>query len=190
MPAANVDPAGESPGPNNRDVSRTAMFVAATLVIGGQPNPVRIRNMSVQGALIEGAVLPKPGDQADLVRASLRVSGKAAWTRGNQCGFSFAENVDIGEWMARTTPTHQQWVDAAVHQIRQGVDETPSPQTTRAGQAMASDEVRLKAAIALLEQMEETFSDVDELIQRYPEQVQSIDRVLQILRAMLFRPRG
>lgn len=55
---------------------RTAMFVAATCVSFDRVQPVRVRNMSRDGALLEGAVLPGEGEAFELVRAHLRVAAQ------------------------------------------------------------------------------------------------------------------
>ena len=60
------------------------MLVAATLHVDGQLLPVRIRNMSVSGALIEAATLPPAGAAVVLERGSLQVAGRISWSTGSR----------------------------------------------------------------------------------------------------------
>ncbi|MEO7602781.1 MAG: hypothetical protein ABIS39_05895, partial [Sphingomicrobium sp.] len=111
-------PADAASGSDLRKGLRTAMLVSATSVSGHRVQPVRIRNMSRDGAMLEGAVVPAPDEEFELVRAHLRVSARSMWASGNQCGVSFKAPIDVVEWMARIAPGHQQRVDALVHQAR------------------------------------------------------------------------
>lgn len=170
---------------NLRTLPRTALFVAATIVMGEQVDPVRVRNMSPHGALIEGAVLPAAGHRVELVRGHLRVSATAQWTAGNQCGLVFVESVDVSEWMARMTATHQQRVDAMVHQARKDMAAGIPVSALDSSHPSPTEREKIAAAIALLEAMEDVLADDADLVTRHADQLQSLDRVLQLLRGLV-----
>ncbi len=164
-----------------RSSPRTAMFVAATSVSGNRVQPVRIRNMSRDGALLEGAVLPAPDEEFELVRAHLRVTARSTWTIGNQCGVSFNAPIDVAEWMSRIAPSHQQQVDALVDQARQEIAagrQTIPPGTPKS----ASNLANIQTAIALLEDLEGALADDALVIERHHDKLQALDRALQLLR--------
>ena len=58
---------------------RTSMFVLATIAAPTVSGPVKIRNMSVGGALIEGDALPRTGEHLRLRRGELTVCGRIVW---------------------------------------------------------------------------------------------------------------
>ena len=166
-----------------RESPRTAMFVAATAVSNNSVQPVRVRNMSRDGALLEGPALPAPGEEFELVRAHLSVSARTTWAGGNQCGVSFKAPIDVAGWMARITSAHQQQVDALVHQARldiaagrqQAPPTLPKP---------VPDLANIQTAIELLEGLEGALADDALLIARHQTQLQALDRALQLLRVV------
>lgn len=173
---------------NARDLQRTKLFVAATIVIDGQVDPVRVRDMSPRGALIEGAVLPLAGASLELVRAHLRVSARSMWVRGNQCGVSFEETVDVAEWMTRNSPTQQQRIDALFHRARCNVETTRSERHYSSAGEIEHEDGDLLGGIDLLASMQEALV-LDPYIQmHHPDQLRSLQKVLRLLRGLLTQP--
>ena len=168
---------------NLREIQRKALFVAATIVVGDQVDPVRVRNMSAGGALLEGAVLPVPGTTFEVVRAHLSVGAKAMWTRGNQCGVSFCENVDVAEWMTPNSPTQQQRIDSMFHQARCQVAAVRKDRHDTAGsdEVPSADPVRM--AIRMLVAMEEVFVIDPHIQMNHPAQMRALKKVLNLLRS-------
>ena len=76
------------------------MFLVATLYFGGASSPVRVRNMSTTGALIEGASLPKTGTEVILRRGALEAPATTAWSKAGRAGLTFAGPVDASYWLA------------------------------------------------------------------------------------------
>lgn len=101
---------------------RSNIFVMAALYADGRPiTPVRLRNISRTGALIEAAVLPAPGSCVRLTRASLSASGTLLWVRGSKGGIQFESPVAVGEWLPQGRRGFgQQFVDELFHQKRLG----------------------------------------------------------------------
>jgi len=99
---------------------RTHLFVAATLYSGGDAEPVRIRNMSPSGALLDGAVIPEPGTAVTLKRGSLEACGRVAWSADQKAGIAFSGPVEVAAWMSRQPSSHQARVDEIMAEIRIG----------------------------------------------------------------------
>lgn len=108
--------AAEDNAPHQRSESRNNLFVVAALSSASASGPVRIRNMSPHGALIEGPVLPPKGTSVRLSRGSLSVTGHIVWRRDNRAGVRFDSAISVGEWLPNgRAATGQQKVDEIVH---------------------------------------------------------------------------
>jgi hypothetical protein len=64
---------------NNRSELRSNLFLSAELVVGPAALPVRVRNLSPHGALVDGGSLPPAGASVRLVRGDLSAEGEIAW---------------------------------------------------------------------------------------------------------------
>lgn len=104
----------------SRSSSRSNVFLAAALAGDGGSQSVRIRNLSADGALLEGRDLPKKGEKAQLRRGSLFVQGKIAWENARFCGIRFEHPILVPEWVRRSGSEAQLRVDAAIEQVRGG----------------------------------------------------------------------
>src|SRR5574338_707014 len=93
---------------------RTNLFLAAVLHGGKSSSPVRLRNMSSEGALAEGVDVPQAGSEVRLVRGSLAASATVAWSAQGRCGLHFSSPVSVREWLAPPANQDQQRVDDAV----------------------------------------------------------------------------
>src|SRR6185312_726100 len=82
---------------------RTNMFLGAVIRSAGLSFPVKVRNMSVSGALAEGRDLPEEGAEVELVRGSLAVSATVAWCSEGRCGLRFLSLACIRDWLAPPT---------------------------------------------------------------------------------------
>lgn len=105
--------------PDPRSDPRANVFLTATLYADGI-YPVRIRNLSIHGVLIEGASLPCEGVAVRLRRGSLGLSGEIAWQRGKHCGVHFETPISVDEWVKGAGSAAQQGIDAAIAEIRNG----------------------------------------------------------------------
>ena len=82
--------------PNRRSV-RKPVLLSAIVEVAGERVPVRLRNLSEEGALIEGARLPPAGTTTWFERGALRLIGKIVWADGNFAGILFARRLDAAE---------------------------------------------------------------------------------------------
>jgi hypothetical protein len=108
---------------------RSNIFVAATLYASGGSTPVRIRNMSRNGALIEAAALPRSGTAIRLSRGPLSVAGELIWVTGPKAGLHFSSSIAVADWLPNgNRGSGQQLIDEMVHQSRLGaIPKTGAP---------------------------------------------------------------
>jgi hypothetical protein len=106
------------PETDPRSAGRSNVFLAAVLHGGAAPAPVRIRNISPTGALIEGASLPPEGTAIRLVRGDLSGNGELAWSSAGNAGIRFVDAVDVASWVRRVGHSGQQRVDRVVAALR------------------------------------------------------------------------
>jgi len=83
----------ESSHPLNRRTRRSQVLMTATLELSGSALPVKLRNLSVDGALIEGNGLPVEGSQVVFKRLELSVPGRIAWVTAKRAGVTFDEQL-------------------------------------------------------------------------------------------------
>lgn len=80
----------ESSIAKNRRSSRSNVLLAATIEVGGIAVSVKLRNLSQEGALIEGERLPIEGSMTIFRRNELRIDSRIAWVQGRFAGVAFA----------------------------------------------------------------------------------------------------
>ena len=68
---------------------RSPVLLAATVEVAGEPIPVKLRNLSEEGALIEGEKLPLEGSSTFFQRNELRLKSRVVWVHGNYAGVAF-----------------------------------------------------------------------------------------------------
>lgn len=73
----------------NRRSRRSPVLLAATVEVGGAPLSVKLRNLSEQGALIEGESLPAEGSVTYFERNELRLKSRVVWVHGRYAGVAF-----------------------------------------------------------------------------------------------------
>lgn len=84
----------ESGNPQNRRSRRSQLLMAATLEISGRALDVKLRNLSSDGARVEGDNLPIEGTDLLFRKGDLAVAGHVIWSKGRQAGISFAQELD------------------------------------------------------------------------------------------------
>ena len=104
-----------------RSDPRAHVFLMAVLCSGLKSTPVRVRNISAHGALLEGKDLPAEQRTVSLKRGSLATAGQIAWSKGQQCGIRFSGPIEVAEWVDRAGPVGQQRIDATVAEFKNGV---------------------------------------------------------------------
>jgi hypothetical protein len=84
----------ESSMMKNRRSRRSPVLLAATVEVAGQPIAVKLRNLSEEGALIEGDRLPLEGSSSWFERNDLRLKSRIVWVQGRYAGVAFDEPLN------------------------------------------------------------------------------------------------
>ena len=69
-----------------------------------------LRNLSAEGALVEGAQLPPEGSATIFRRNELRVDGQIVWVEGRYAGIAFTRELERAE-LLREVPRPRQKFD-------------------------------------------------------------------------------
>ena len=173
-----------------RGATRSNLYLAAALYCDGFSCPVKIRNISISGALIEGAAIPAEGSLVQLVRGALIVHGLVAWSREGQCGLKFSGCVDVQQWRASPSNSEQQRVDEIVRLVKAGAVPLPVPPLSKiaepqevrdASSDLAAD---LGRASKLLENLGGVLASDLEIVTRHGTALQNLDIAMQVLAAV------
>lgn len=84
----------QSSASQNRKTRRSNVLMSASLELSGTSLPVKLRNLSADGALVEGAKLPIEGSSILFRKGELSMVGTVAWVKGKQAGISFAQKLE------------------------------------------------------------------------------------------------
>lgn len=173
-----------------RTASRASLYLAATLYCDGSSSPVKIRNISSAGVLIEGVVIPSVGSLVQLVRGGLIVHGLVAWSVEDRAGIKFSGTVDVQQWRAVPKNGEQQRVDEVVRLVKAGA--VPLPVTplaySRANEGgpesppdLSED---LRRALALLDSLGRTLAGDTGIVARHGVALQNLDIAMQVISAV------
>ena len=98
----------------NRRSRRSPVLLAAAIEVAGRKVAVKLRNLSEEGALIEGETLPPEGAITVFERNELRVPGRVVWVHERYAGIAFDERLNPDEVLRHVPapkPKTQQQVD-------------------------------------------------------------------------------
>lgn len=186
---------GESGDPSTSSGGRAPrknLLLTATIRSGGVSAPVRIRNLSVKGAMVDAKALPEPGATVVLQRLEIEMRGVVVWRTEGRCGIHFEGAASVDEWVAgRRAPAAifglgQSRVDQIQAAIRSGRDiadeETAvadSPELITDVEARVAEE--LDHVQRMLDGVAGDLIDDAALVQRHSEALQRFDNACQIL---------
>src|SRR4051812_4223764 len=138
-------------------------MLAATISRGAALYPVRIRNVSETGALIEGAELPEAGAEVLLSRGETEIDAIVAWASGSRRGVHFSHPVAVDIWRAGkpaiTPPASQNRVDLIQAVARSGrkAGELPAPPPEE--RWIGEIETRMAEELAFVQRLVESLGD-------------------------------
>lgn len=180
--------------PIDRRAERVHLFLVATLYFGRMSNPVRVRNLSATGALVEGASLPQFGETVILRRGALEAHGTVIWSGSGKAGLKFSGLVEVADWLPVKAATRQTQVDQVAFGMKHGggaVDAVAVP-AVHHNLSMASVVVDLEVLQAQLGQLGDKLAEDEFLLASHPE-VQFLDaagqRIGRIVEALRTAPR-
>ena len=73
----------------SRRHARVRVLLSAKLVTTTDETSIRIRDLSLSGAMVQGLHLPRVGSDIILVRGSFEIFAAVIWCRGDMCGVEF-----------------------------------------------------------------------------------------------------
>lgn len=181
-------------GAEHRAARRTNLMLAAEIETNGRRAPVRIRNLSETGALIEGGALPEKGASLILHRGNFHIGATIAWSGGGRCGIHFDRPISLPEWTGKALPPEsgfrdQSRVDALQVEARSTPLVPPAP-TATANPALSEEaRLNLRARLAdelayvrrLLDSMGDELVGEPIVVAHHSRTLQSIDLAGQIL---------
>ena len=165
---------GIVPAAENRVEGRSNVFLTATLHVDGKTAPVRIRNISARGALIDAPGLPEVGSPVKLVRGGLSAVGEIAWVGEGQAGVNFDREIDVPAWVQRVGHPGQQRVDGMIAALRAGMGAVPERPRRHSLAAISAELDAICERMAHAQPMSDTLS----------EDLVRLDTVAQALRAL------
>ena len=91
----------------NRRSGRSPVLLSAKIDVLGTEASVVLRNLSSDGALIEGAQLPPEGVSTTFCRNDLTIKGRIVWVEGRFAGLAFNRQLEREE-LLRHVPKPRQ----------------------------------------------------------------------------------
>lgn len=171
---------------------RKNLLLTATIRSGGVTAPVRIRNLSEKGAMVDGQALPEPGASLILQRLEVEMRGVVAWRADGRCGIQFEGAASVDEWVAgRRAPaaifgqgqSRVDQIQAAIRGGRDIVGEDVPP--ARPAELITDVEARVAEELDHVQRMlDDVAGDLIgdmALLQRHGEALQRFDNACQIL---------
>lgn len=186
-----ISESGDLPTELRKSV-RTSMFVSATLRTVANAHPVRVRNMSTKGTLIEAPSLPPVGTAVELSRGALAAVGTVAWVESGRCGLALTGMVDTQAWMSRA-PAHQLEVDQRIADARAAMATAPRADvplvepTPGFDRILAPPQGEIDLLLSQLEALGDSLSSDEHVLTAHGNALQIIDEVQQRLRALARR---
>lgn len=92
----------------NRRGRRSLVLMAASIEAEGLSAAVKLRNMSREGALVEGDQLPAVGSYVRFCKNELNLAGRVAWVDGGRAGIAFEEMLDPESVLRHVPPRRPQ----------------------------------------------------------------------------------
>lgn len=175
-------------GAGGRDQARSSLFIAAVMRSGSEQVPVKVRNMSLNGALIETPLAPSVGTEVQLIRGALVAIGTVMWSFENRCGLRFASDISIKQWLEAPSKAEQQRVDEIVSLVKAGAIPGAFSGRHKAGSKKAYESQlvdSLNAVVKLLSHLEVDLCSSPETLERHGRSLQNLDIALQVINAVM-----
>ncbi len=185
------EPVNPLPQGHSERAPRTNLLLSATIETATLKAPVRIRNLSEGGALLEGGAFPDVGGVLTLRRLEIAIDATVVWRAASRCGVQFKGKAAVADWVSgtqsRSSPDiSQARVDSIQAAIRAG---RPIPTSEDGSAAPPIVDADLDRRIAeeisyvkrLLEIVGNELTDAPIVVQRYSRSLQSFDLACQIL---------
>lgn len=164
----------------NRSQLRTNMFVMASMSAAAVSGPVRIRNLSKSGGLIEGTQLPDVGEALELRRGALSASGRVVWRSGGKAGLRLDQPVTPSDWLP-SGHSGQKAVDNTFQQLKSSSCNPPQSLVSHSSR-QPFDASQLRQTADALDALAKCLAEETALIVRHAEKLQVLDIAAQLIR--------
>ncbi len=186
------DPPASEPEPLRPRAPRTNLLLSATIETETLNAPVRIRNLSESGAMIDGAVFPPAGAALTLRRLDMTIEAVVVWCEDGRCGIRFDGKASVPDWVAGASRADagamrgQLRVDAIQAALRTGGQQpivAARPPTEPHADHVANERLADELAFVrrLLEAVGDELADDPVVLQRYMRPLQDLDIAGQII---------
>lgn len=162
---------------------RTNLFVMASISATTASGPVKIRNLSPRGALIESSGLPALGESYELKRGSLLAAGEIVWREGNKAGLRFDRSIAVADWLPSGNCA-QQAVDTLVQQAKAVSTGHALAANGPAAERDSVDTDQLRRLARALEGLADDLADDAAVVTRHAQKLQALDVAVQMLRKL------
>ena len=155
------------------------MFVLATMAAASGSAPIKIRNMSQGGALLEGGALPPVGEHLSLRRGELVVSGHVVWRQQGKAGLSFDCAVEVMDWLPSGSGG-QQRVDRTFQELK--ADPARAPASRAPAMPSVIEKTDLLKLAEGLDVLANLLAEDARIIAAHAARLQVLDAASQMLR--------
>lgn len=165
----------------DRAAGRTNLFVLAVLRSSSQSVPVRVRNVSENGMLVEAAILPPVGTAVEIKRGALSATGTVIWAGDGRAGLKLSSTIDVRSWLPQKGGSGQSRVDEIAEQVRAGAGREQEAGRILPGTGSEGALAALAAEVAAIAQ---SLAEDGQMIASCADALQRLDLVAQKLRSL------
>ena len=165
----------------SRSEPRMSLFVMASMTARSVSGPVKVRNLSKFGGLIDGPQLPELGEALQLRRGGLSASGRVVWSSGTKAGLRWDDPVAVTDWL----PSHrsgQAIVDDTFQRMRGAGGKEQARRQTSPSHMLPYDQVQLGQSAEALDALADALAEHPDIVARLASELQVLDTAAQVLR--------
>jgi hypothetical protein len=164
---------------NARSTPRSHLFLSATIHFDNISAAIRLRDLSVSGARIDGATLPATGATVTIRRGDLHAKGMIVWHSQKSCGLRFDSPLALHKWMPEQASRDRTAVDDMIEVL----PFQATPPASKALRDVLSKRLAEELAYVgrLLESLGDDLSAEPLIVMRHAEKLQNLDISTQIL---------
>jgi hypothetical protein len=163
----------------SRSEPRTSLFVMASMTARSVSGPVKVRNLSTFGGLIEGPQLPALGEALQLRRGGLSASGRVVWRSGTKAGLRLDDPIAVTDWLPSGL-SGQAIVDDTFQRMKAAGGQ--APRQTSPSHMLPYDQGQLNQSASALDALADALAEDPDIVARFASELQVLDTAAQIMR--------
>lgn len=165
----------------SRSEPRTSLFVMASMTARSVSGPVKVRNLSTFGGLIEGPQLPELGEALQLRRGGLSASGRVVWRSGTKAGLQLDDPIGVTDWLP-SGRSGQAIVDDTFQGMKAAGGKEPAPHQTNPSHMLSYDQGQLSQSASALDALADALAEDPDIVARFASELQVLDTAAQTMR--------